>query len=138
MISYSETIKIPLGIVWENFIYKIDNPENFVSGVNNVIIKEKNAEFTLRQMDIVSPDGLGHQIVEKITFSPTWVKFLIIEHPIYSGYVSNLAEKITEYETKITFSINWKNKVTGELFSNHDIVKNAVLKTVDFISKSHK
>jgi len=41
MISYSETIKIPLGIVWENFIYKIDHPENFVPGVNNVIVKEK-------------------------------------------------------------------------------------------------
>jgi len=138
MISYSQIINVPLDVVWKNFLYKIKHPENFVPGVSNVLVKEQNADYVIREMDIVSPSGLTDRIIEKITFSPNWVNFSIVHHPIYSGFVYNLAEKISDNETKVTFSINWQNKVTGEFFSNDDVVKNAVLKTIEFILTSHK
>jgi len=87
-------------------------------------------------MDIEPQGGLKTRLVEKITYSPYWVRFLILDHPIYSGYVDNVAERISDNETKVTFSLNWINKETAETFSNQEMIKNAVLKTVDFILNS--
>ena len=38
MIQYSTNVKATLDEVWQQFIYKIEHPENFVPGVSNVII----------------------------------------------------------------------------------------------------
>jgi hypothetical protein len=137
MITYSENIKAPLDVVWQHFIHKIEHPENFVPGVSNVSIKETNAEYIIREMDIEPDGGLKVRLIEKITYSPYWVRFLIIDHPVYSGYVDNIAERISDNETKITFSLNWINKETGEAFSNQEMIKNAVLKTATFILHSN-
>jgi hypothetical protein len=136
MISYSENIKVPLDVVWQHFIYKIEHPENFVPGVSNVAIKENNDAYIIREMDIESHGGLKVRLIEKITYFSYCVRFLIIDHPLYSGYVDNIAERISDNETKITFSLNWINKETGETFSNGEMIKNAVLKTVAFILDS--
>ena len=136
MVSYSEIIDKPISEVWEHFIYKIDYPQYFVPGVSNVFIKEKNKDFTIREMDMTSADGNTNRIIEKITYTPYQVVFSIINHPIYIGHVDNFAEKISDTQTKITFVINWINKETGEVFMNQTIAKNAVLKTIDYILKS--
>ena len=133
MISYTTNIKVPIEKVWQHFIYKIEHPENFVPGVSNVIIKEKTADFVIRDMDIALPDGSKVTISEKITHAPYTVKFLIVNHPVYNGYVDNIAEKISDNETKITFSLHWINKKTGDPFNNEEIAKTAVLKTADYI-----
>ena len=136
MVSYTTNIKASLEKVWQHFIYKIENPENFVPGVSNVLIKEKTADFLIREMDIFLPDGVKASMTEKITQAPYNVRYLIINHPVYSGYVDNIAEKITDNETKITFSLHWVNKKTGEHFSNEEIAKNAILKTANYILHS--
>ncbi|HRG00603.1 MAG TPA: DUF1857 family protein [Bacteroidia bacterium] len=138
MISYSEIIKVPIEKVWEHFLYKIEHPEHFVPGASNAVIREKSSDYVIREMDIALPNGLNARISEKITYSPYNVKFQIIDHPIYKGHVDNLAEKISDNETQITYSLYWENKNTGEIVSNNDIVKNAVLKTADYILKSIK
>ncbi|MCC6369556.1 MAG: DUF1857 family protein [Bacteroidia bacterium] len=135
MVSHSEIVKAPIAKVWEHFIFKIDHPENFVPGVSDVKVLEKKTDYTLREMSITMPDGKSFRFSEKITHAPYWVKFLIAEHPVYSGYVDNVAEAMSDNETKITYSIYWTNKSTGEVFNNTDVPKNAVLKTVDFILK---
>ena len=134
MIQYSEIAKAPLNKVWENFLYKIDYPENFVPGVSNVEVIEKSTDYVIRAMDITSPDGKTARILEKITYSPYLVKFLILDHPIYMGHVDNLAEALSDVETRITFSIHWVNKETGEPFKDQELAKNAVLKTIAFIT----
>lgn len=136
MVSYSETIEAPIESVWKHFLYKIEHPEHFVPGVSNVIVKEKTDSYVIRQMDIYLPNQPTVTFTEKITHSPYQVKFLIIDHPIHKGYVDNVAEKISDTQTKITFTLNWINKSTEEPVINQDIVKNAVLKTVDYIMKS--
>ncbi len=137
MVSYSEIVECPIDIVWEHFIYKIDNPQFFVPGVSDVIIKEKNADFVVREMNITSTENTTHTLVEKITHSPYQVNFLILKHPIFKGYVDNFAEKISDTKTKITFSIHWVNKETNEEFINFELVKNAVLKTVNYINQNN-
>lgn len=134
MVSYSEIVESSINKVWEHFIYKIDNPQYFVPGVSNVIIKEKNDDFVIREMDITSSENITHKMVEKITHSPYQVNFLILNHPVYIGFVDNFAEKISDTKTKITFSIHWINKETNEAFTNMELVKSAVLKTVDYIN----
>lgn len=136
MISYSAIAKASLKDVWEHFIYKIDNPQHFVPGVSNVIIKEKNDDYVIRQMDIQIKDGPKNTVVEKITSTPYHVKFEIIEHPVFTGHVDNFAEFISENETKVTFAMQWKNKATGEMQSNEALIKEAVMKTIAFI-ESH-
>lgn len=136
MISHSEKIKVPIEKVWEHFLYKIEHPEHFVPGASNAVIKEKSSDYVIREMDIALPNGLNARISEKITYAPYSVKFQIIDHPIYKGHVDNIAEKISDNETQITYSLYWENKNTGEIVSNNDIVKNAVLKTAEYILKS--
>jgi hypothetical protein len=133
MVSHSEIIQVPIEKVWEHFIYKIENPQHFVPGVSNVVIHEKTSDHVLRSMDVTNPAGAKSALVEKITSAPYWVKFLIVDHPMYEGHVDNLAEKISDTETRITYSIHWTNKQTGETFANVDMPKMAVLKTVDYI-----
>jgi hypothetical protein len=133
MTAYSTNIQLPLAQVWEHLIYKIEHPENFVPGVSNVTILEKTEGYVMRSMDIHLPDGSQATVVEKITHTPYLVRFTIIEHPVYTGYVDNLAEQITDHETQITYTMSWVNKITGEPMANPEIVKNAVLKTVDFM-----
>lgn len=96
MISYSAIAKASLKDVWEHFIYKIDNPQHFVPGVSNVIIKEKNEFYVIRQMDIQMQDKPKNTVVEKITFTPYHVKFEIMEHPLFSGHVDNFAEFVSD------------------------------------------
>ena len=136
MVSYSEIIEKPIDIVWEHFIYKVDYPQYFVPGVSNVLIKEKNESFTVREMDITSPEGVTHRVIEKITYAPYHVVFNIIDHPLYRGHVDNFAEKISDTQTKITFCLNWIDKKTGDSFNNESIAKHAVLKTIDYILKA--
>ena len=136
MISYSAVAKASLKDVWEHFIYKIDNPQHFVPGVSNVIIKEKNDDYVIRQMDIQIKDGPKNTVVEKITSTPYHVKFEIIEHPVFTGHVDNFAEFVSDNETKVTFAMHWKNKATGDMQSNEALIKEAVMKTIVFI-ESH-
>jgi hypothetical protein len=137
MISHSEIMHQPIETVWEHFIYKIEHPEHFVPGVSHVVIRERHGDHVVRAMDIALPGGSAATVVEKITHAPYWVRFEIIDHPVYSGHVDNLAEKLSDTETRITYTLHWVNKATGEPFSNQDVARNAVLKTVEFISKAH-
>lgn len=136
MVSHSETINAPIATVWEHFIYKIEHPEHFVPGVSNVVIREKTDDYVIRAMDIALHGGAKTTVAEKITHEPYIVKFEILEHPVYTGHVDNLAEAISENETRITYALHWVNKTTGEPFSNQDAPKSAVLKTVEYILQS--
>jgi hypothetical protein len=134
MVSYSAISKAPLQIVWEHFMYKIDNPQHLVPGVSDVLIKEKNDEYVIRQMEIQMPDKPKNTVLEKITAAPYHVKFEIIQHPTFTGHVDNIAEYISDNETKITYAMHWKNKLTGEIVTNETIIKEAVTKTINFIA----
>ena len=133
MISHSTTIPVSIANVWKHFLNKIAHPENFVPGVSNIEILEEKPNEVFRAMDIQTPNAPKIRFTEKITWSPYWVKFEIIDHPFHTGYVDNLAEKISDTETKITFTLNWKNKVTGEDFTQQEIITNTVNKTAAYI-----
>jgi hypothetical protein len=133
MISHSEIVPVSLEKVWEHLLFKIDNPQHFVPGVSEVTILEKTVGFTIRSMELTTPDGLKATVVERITSSPYLVKYMIIDHPVYEGYVDNLAEKISETETKITYTMNWFHKTSQSPVVNKELLKSAVLKTVEYI-----
>ncbi len=134
MIQYSTNVKATLYEVWQQFVYKIEHPENFVPGVSDVIILEKNEEFVIRKMTITTPENTS-TVTENITFKPYKVRFQIIEHPKFEGYVDNDARYISENETEITFTMNWKDPITNEEFNNIEMLKNAVNKTKDYIEQ---
>lgn len=136
MPRYSANINKPIAKVWEHFIFKIDNPQHFVPGVSDVVVKEKNKDFTIREMTITTPDGKSARVVEKITATPYHVKFDLMDHPQFIGHVDNFAEPINENQTLITFDMRWINKSTGEKMTDDTIIKKAVLKTIDFIESN--
>lgn len=135
MVQYSTTVKAPLEKVWKHMLLKIEQPENFVPGVSDVIILEKKEDFVTRQMTITTVETVT-TLVEKITFVPYKVRFLLMEHPKFEGYVDNDVKFISENETEMTFSINWKDKSTQSEINNQEMVKNAVLKTKIYIEKN--
>lgn len=138
MIHYSENIALPIEQVWKHFLHKIDQPEKFIPGISNVIIKERTADYVIRQMDITSPDGITNTVLEKIIATPYKVSFIILEHPVFTGFVDNLAEVISTSETKITYSMNWVNKNTNEAFSNSVMIQNAVKKSIEFMKSNEQ
>lgn len=135
MVHYTTIVNASLEKVWEHLILKIEKPENFVPGVSDVIILEKNENFVNRKMTITA-EGNATILVEKITFIPYKVRFLLLEHPKFEGYVDNDIKPISENETEMTFTINWKDKTTQSEFDNQEMVKNAVLKTKTFIENN--
>jgi hypothetical protein len=135
MVQFTTIVKASLEKVWEHLIHKIEKPENFVPGVSNVIISEKNTDFILRQMTVTSPESTTI-LKEKITFIPYKVRFLLLEHPTMEGYVDNDIREISENETEMTFTINWVDKTTQTEINNTELVKNAVLKTKTFIENN--
>ena len=135
MVQYSIIVNASLEKVWQHLILKIEKPENFVPGVSDVIILEKKEDFVTRKMTITT-EGNATTLVEKITFIPYKVRFLLIEHPKFEGYVDNDIKAISDNETEITFSINWKDKITQMTFDNQEVVKNAVLKTKKYIEEN--
>lgn len=135
MIQFSTTVNAPLEKVWQHLIYKIEKPENFVPGVSDVIILERNEDFVIRKMTITT-EGNAVTLVEKITFIPYKVRFLLIEHPKFEGYVDNDIKAISENETEMTFTINWKDKTTQSEFDNLEMLKSAVVKTKKYIEEN--
>ena len=135
MVQYTTIVNASLEKVWQHLILKIEKPENFVPGVSDVIILEKNEDFVTRKMTI-TVEGNATTLVEKITFIPYKVRFLLLEHPKFEGYVDNDIKPISENETEMTFSINWKDKTTQLEFDNQEMLKNAVLKTKTFIENN--
>jgi ribosome-associated toxin RatA of RatAB toxin-antitoxin module len=135
MVQYSTIVNASLEKVWQHLILKIEKPENFVPGVSDVIILEKKEDFVTRKMTITT-EGDATTLVEKITFVPYKVRFLLTEHPKFEGYVDNDTKAISDNETEITFSINWKDKITQMTFDNQEMVKNAVLKTKKYIEEN--
>ena len=135
MVQFSTTVNASLEKVWEHLLAKIEKPENFVPGVSNVIILDKNDKLVTRQMTITT-EGNATTLVEKITFVPYKVRFLLLEHPKFEGYVDNDIKPISATETEITFSINWKDKITQIPFENQEMVKSAVLKTKKYIEEN--
>lgn len=135
MVQFSTTVNAPLEKVWQHLILKIEKPENFVPGVSDVLILEKNEDFVTRKMTITTEEN-ATTLVEKITFIPYKVRFLLLEHPKFEGYVDNDIKPISENETEMTFTINWKDKTTQSEFENQEMVKNAVLKTKKYIEEN--
>ena len=135
MVQYSVIVNASLDKVWSHLIYKIEKPENFVPSVSNVIILEENKDFITRQMTITTEENSA-VIKEKITFVPYKVRFLILEHPNFEGYVDNDIKAISDNETEMTFTINWIDKTTKSEINNFEMVKNAVLKTKTYIEKN--
>jgi ribosome-associated toxin RatA of RatAB toxin-antitoxin module len=135
MVQYSVNVNASLEKVWSHLIYKIEKPENFVPGVSNVLILEKNNDFVTRQMTITT-EGNPTTLTEKITCIPYKVRFLLLDHPKFEGYVDNDIKAITDQETELTFTINWKDKVTPSEINNPEMVKNAVLKTKAYIEEN--
>jgi ribosome-associated toxin RatA of RatAB toxin-antitoxin module len=135
MVHYTTTVNASLEKVWQHLILKIEKPENFVPGVSDVIILDKNEDFVNRKMTI-TVEGNATTLVEKITFAPYKVRFLLLEHPKFEGYVDNDIKAISDNETEMTFTINWKDKTTQSEFDNSEMVKNAVLKTKNHIEEN--
>jgi ribosome-associated toxin RatA of RatAB toxin-antitoxin module len=52
MVQYTTIVKASLEKVWQHLILKIEKPENFVPGVSDVIILEKNEDgfFDIRKL----------------------------------------------------------------------------------------
>ena len=135
MVQYSTTVNASLELTWKNLLDKIDNPQNFVPGVSNVIISEKNTDFVLRQMTVTN--DMGSTILkEKITFEPYKVRFLLLDHPKLEGYVDNDIKAISDNETEMTFTIHWIDKITKIEINDFELVKNAVLKTKNYIENN--
>lgn len=137
IVSHTEIVQAPLHEVWKHLLFKIDNPQYFVPNVSDVQILDKTDETTLRKMTLTMPDKTM-TISEKITASPHWVKFEIMEHPMFIGYVTNLAEEIDEQNTRLTYTMNWHNKITHESANNLDILKAAVNKSKQYIEQEIK
>lgn len=135
MVQYTTIVKASLEEVWQNLILKIEKPENFVPGVSDVFILDKNDEVVTRKMTITTPENRT-TLVEKITFVPYKVRFLLLEHPKFEGYVDNDVQAISATETEMTFTINWKDKTTQIPFDNQEMVKSAVLKTKNYIEEN--
>jgi ribosome-associated toxin RatA of RatAB toxin-antitoxin module len=135
MVQYTTTVHANLEKVWHHLIYKIENPENFVPGISDVFVLEKNDDFVIRKMTVTTPDNTT-TLTEKITFIPYKVRFLLVEHPKFEGYVDNDIKPISDDETVITFTINWKDKTTQSEINNFELVKNAVEKTKLYIEKN--
>lgn len=131
--KFSLLLNVPIELVWDNFIYKIEHPEDFVPGVSHVEILERHSDYTIRLMNLTDSSGINTQIIEKISAAPFLVRYELVEHPLFEGWVDNLVEKISEEQTSITFEMLWINKRTGELFENLSIIENAVKKTGQFI-----
>lgn len=135
MVQFSTIVQASLEKVWNHLLLKIEHPENFVPGISNVIIFEKNTDFVSRQMTVTTTEN-STILKEKITFVPYKVRFLLLEHPSMEGYVDNDIKMISDTETEMTFTINWIDKITKTEFNNMEMVKNAVLKTKNFIENN--
>lgn len=135
MVQFSTIVQASLEKVWNHLLHKIEHPENFVPGISNVIIFEKNTDFVSRQMTVTTTEN-STILKEKITFVPYKVRFLLLEHPSMEGYVDNDIKMISDTETEMTFTINWIDKITKTEFNNMEMVKNAVLKTKNFIENN--
>lgn len=134
-ISHTEIIDASIHDVWKHLLYKIDHPEHFVPNVSDVEILEKNEAATIRKMTVAMPTQTM-TIVEKITATPYLVKFKIIEHPTFTGYVDNLAEAIDAHTTRLTYTMSWLNKATNTPANNMDILKAAVQKSKQYIEQA--
>ncbi len=132
MVHFSIIVNASLEKVWFQLLTKIEKPENFVPGVSDVMILEKNNEFLLRQMTVKTDENITI-LKEKITFTPYKVRFSLIDHPKIEGFVDNEIKMISEVETEMTFTLNWKDKSTKTEINNLEMVKNAVLKTKLYI-----
>jgi ribosome-associated toxin RatA of RatAB toxin-antitoxin module len=135
MVQFTTTVNASLEKVWDHLIYKIEKPENFVPGVSDVIISERNADFVIRQMTVTTPENTTI-LKEKITFIPYKVRFLLLEHPTMEGFVDNDVRKISDTETELTFTIDWIDKTSKMEINNLELLKNAVLKTKTYIEEN--
>ncbi len=135
MVQFTTTVNASLEKVWNHLIYKIEKPENFVPGVSDVIISERNADFVIRQMTVTTPENTTI-LKEKITFIPYKVRFLLLEHPTMEGFVDNDVRKISDTETELTFTIDWIDKTSKMEINNLELLKNAVLKTKTYIEEN--
>lgn len=128
MAQFSTIVNASFETTWNHLILKIEHPENFVPGISNVYILEKTADYIVREMMVTTADATS-VLKEKITFIPYKVRFELLEHPKLEGYVDNDIRFISDTETEMTFTINWKDKTTQTAINNLDMVKKAVLKT---------
>jgi len=135
MAQFSTVVHASLDKVWNNLLLKIDTPEKFVPGVSGVEIIEKNDAYVIRKMTVIT-DGKATILTEKITFVPYIVRFQLVEHPTFEGYVTNDLTFISDDRTEMTFDINWIDKITQSEVASQEIVQNAVLKTKSFIENT--
>lgn len=122
--------------VWTHLVYKVDAPQHFVPGVQDVEILEKTEAYTIRKMTVVMHNE-PQTVVEKITLDANkhLVRFELLEHPRFTGYVLNEAVSLGANSTELTYCLNWADKKDGALVDGSEIIKNAVLLSKSFIEK---
>jgi hypothetical protein len=85
-ISFSANIFAPVEMLWELLLRRIEHPNEYLPGIKEVRISERQGDVLVREVS-----GNGLFIRERVTIDrlKREVRYLLMEHPLFSGTVTH-------------------------------------------------
>ncbi|MFB8787367.1 MAG: AtaL-like protein [Potamolinea sp.] len=130
--TFSSPVNASFETVWGMLLDKIENPQRYITAVEETKVLQRYDNGILREMRIP-----GMQLKERITVTEEAreIKFTLVEHPLFSGEIINKVEFPSQEDSGesliLTFTQNWQplNEEAENLkeAKMQETIKNAVL-----------
>ena len=140
--EYSQIVRAPFPIVWEQLIEKARDPKKFLTICKeSELLEEGPGNRVIRRMVVNYGRPVDTVIVEEIVWDEATrlIDFIIIEHPSHSGHVTNQVDtKVAADGTEelwLTFKMDWTFKGQGADPLGPDVIKNGVIGSCAQIEK---
>jgi hypothetical protein len=85
-VSFSANVFAPVEKLWELLLRRVEHPNEYLPGIEEVRILERQRDALVRELS-----GHGLFIKERVTIDKLKreVRYLLLEHPLFSGIVTH-------------------------------------------------
>ncbi|MBD2043721.1 AtaL-like protein [Microcoleus sp. FACHB-672] len=130
--TFTSPVTASLETLWGMLVDKVENPQRYITEVEEVNVIEKYEDGILREMKLPKM-----QLKERITINEEAreIKFTLAGHPLFSGEIINKIDSPLYDKSgdtlMLTFTQNWQalNEEAGQINQEEmaQTIKNAVL-----------
>jgi hypothetical protein len=111
-------------VIWQKLLDKIQHPEKYAQGIENVEILENEPDHVLRIVHFEKPYWQElKELKELIIHDKTtgMIVYSLVDHPYFQGETINICRTTNQvYHTELEYEINWILKDPNASESNED------------------
>ena len=119
--KYKVFVKARFDVIWQKLLDKIEHPEKYVQGIENIEMLEKENDHWLRLIQFSNRNWQELKELIVADKSSGMIVYRLVDHPFFQGETINICRTTNQvYQSELEYQINWKLKDQTSFESNQD------------------